>query len=293
MKKSLNATYKYILVCSLIIQSSMLFSAEPAPIENPLTKRELAKEQREYTDRDVFELIKSQQVPGDKRSFSIRKGGGKLSLGARALNEYYFYRNAVLLNSNLPDECGFFKTTADIFMQTHGGKKKYGHKAVEAFFNLRHKSEWGLFGKSTGTQKATSSVGQVSTKKHSHSASKPLIWLKDAWVKLSLNATFGCVGENIHFLKAGFFPFQLGRGISLGQGYGTPKDFLGIYNQLNDFSTPGILFTGSLMKKVLEYDLYYAKYDEKGQSFGQTFASTRENHVGKRTFPFRGVAKDD
>ena len=293
MKKSIFTSCKYILISALTIQSCMLSAAKVEPIEEPLTKREIAKEQKEYTDQDVFELIKSQQVPGDKRSFSIRKGDGKLSFGARAANEYYFYRNAMLLNSKLPDEYGFFKTTADIFMQTHWGKKKFGHKAIEAYFNIRHKSVWGLFGKSTATQKSTTQVGQVITKDHGHSASKPLLWLKDAWIKLSLNATTGYVSENLHFLKVGFFPFQLGRGIALGQGYGTPKNFLGIYNQLNDFSAPGILLTGSLMKKVLEYDLYYAKYDEKGQSSGQTFASTRENHVGSRTSPFRGVAKDD
>jgi hypothetical protein len=287
------------LLQALLLSTSFSFIAsagKPAveTAEKPLTAKEVSKARLEYND-DQTELIKIQQIPGDKKSFSIRRGDGKLSLGGRAAQEYYFYKNPMLLNNALPDEYGFFKTTADIFIQTYWGKKKYDHKAVEAYMCLRHKSEWGgQFGKNTGVDGGAVQVSQTSFAGHKHPSTKPLMWLKDAWVKLSGNAIFGLKNENRHFVKLGFFPFQLGRGIAFGQGYGTPgKDFLGIYNRYNDFSAPGILFTGSLLKDILEYDLYYAKYDEKGVSSGQTFASTRNNHVGMRTTPFRGVGKDD
>lgn len=285
-------------IAALLLAATASMHAGDAPIQDEEfqvheTAREIAKERKDYEDFTVTELIKSQQVPGDKKSFSIRRGDGKMSLGARAAQEYFFYKNPMLLNSDLPDEYGFFKTTADIFLQSYWGKKRFNHKAIEAYFCLRHKSEWALFGKTTGTDKSTVKISQTTTGSHGHPSSKPLLWVKDAWFKVSLNAAINSINKNLHFLKIGFFPFQLGRGIALGQGYGTGKDFLGIYNRVNDFSAPGILLTGTIIKDQLEYDLYYAKYDEKGQSSGQTFASTRENHVGMRATPFRGVGKDD
>jgi len=264
--------------------------------EGEVIKPSIGQHEDEYTLGDEPHLIDPERLPGDKKSFRIKRGDGKINFGGRVKEEYFFYKNPVTLNDALPDQYSYFRTVLDLTTKVSWGKLKYGHKAFEGYIDFRHKSEWGLAGRTTKTNSASVKVSQTETGNHNHFSQQPLVWVKDAWMKLSMNAIlagYATKAEKLHYLKLGYFPFALARGISLGSGYGTFRDFLGVGNRINDFSAPGILLTGSIVKDCLDYDLYYARYEEKGKAAEDTLATTRANQIGRRLNPFRGIGKDD
>ncbi|MCK4265559.1 hypothetical protein KAW80_04345 [Candidatus Babeliales bacterium] len=248
------------------------------------------------TEEKSDELI-AENAPGSKPLVQIRRGDLELTLGGDAKFESFFAKNIVLLNNTLPDEYGFFKQTMDLSADLVYGEKEFGHKAVELFVDLRQKYLWG----NTGNFGATTSESiridgtDLTVGSHSHKSLRPNIWLRDAWMQLSLNAVFGAKEDKtLHFLKIGFFPFWIGRGISLGPVYGLSKEFLGIYTGYqNDQSAPGINLNGELVKDHVAYDLYYSKLEEKSNNLRETFNHDKYNHVGKHLTPWRGVAKDN
>lgn len=231
---------------------------------------------------------------GTKAPFTIKSGDASLVIGGKLREEYNFSRNAVFLNKNLPDEYGFFKNTLELFFNAGWGKEKYGHNAVEFKTTLRHKSLWGDAGKTGITDDATIKLKDCYVGSHSHKTDRPLMWIKEVWLQASLSALIGhgqVESDNMHAIKLGMFPFQLGRGIALGQGYGTSKDFLVTYDSINDFYAPGILLTGPILKNTLFYDAYYAKYQEQGASGKQTMSINKART--DRGVSFLGAGKDD
>jgi hypothetical protein len=229
---------------------------------------------------------------GEKKPFEFLRGDAKLTVGGVLNLDYFFMRNAVMLNKSLPDEVGYFKHTLDTTANLAYGEKKFGHKAVEVGAKVRFRTLWGAVGKTVKTESAEVKIGDYISGSHSHSTNRPLMWVKDAWLKFSLNAIVGENDKPLHFVKVGMFPFKFGRGVSLGPLYGVSKNFLATYFRPADYSAPGILFSGEILKDKLSYDLYYSKQEEKSSSLVETFNHVKENHVGRQATPWAGVSKD-
>ena len=232
--------------------------------------------------------------PGSKPPLIHRTGDLQIAFGGKSVIEYYFAKNAVLLNDDLPDEYGYFRHIADLFLDVTWGERKYGHNAVEWFIDIRQRNLWGDSGYYVQTEPAVVKFDDVAIDGHNHQLNRPLLWVRDLWLQVSIPAVFSVDSSTHHFIRGGLFSFWLGRGISLGVAYGLGKDFLGLYNSYtNDQAPPGILFTGEILKDRLTYDLYYAKFEEKSATFSQTFNHTKANHIGQKNTPWAGVAKDD
>ena len=244
-------------------------------------------------EKEVQEQSSKVINPGEKIPFSLQRGDATITVGGKILNEYFFAKNPVLLNSSLPDEHGFFKHTIDTNFGLAYGEQKHGHKALELGSTVRFKTLWGDIGATTGTEAADVTVfGDYITSSHSHQGTKPALWIKDAWMQFSFNSILGKDESLLHFLKLGMFTFTLGRGISLGPIYGLSTNFLALYQRSTDYSPPGILLSGEIIKDKLSYDLYYAKLNEKSASFKDTFNHEKENQPGRALNPWSGVAKD-
>lgn len=241
--------------------------------------------------------------PGEKGPFTISKGDADLTLGGRVRVDYVFDDNVYMLNKNLPDEEQYFKETVDLTLAAAYGHEKYGHNAVEIFTDLRHKGVWGR--PLSYADKDAGLLGQSSIKfnnesnsifgPHAHTSTKTLTWFNEAWLKFSLNAVLGVGRDNRHiqFLKLGWFPFDLGRGIALGSFYGLNRELIGLYNYSEDKAAPGINLTGDIIKDRLKYDIYYARFEERGKSFDDVVNVEKRFIVGRRTNPWRGVGKND
>lgn len=246
-------------------------------------------------------IIVEKTVPADagtKPAMTISHGDAKLTLGAKTKIEHYYQDNAVLLNKNIPDENEYFKHSVDLIFDFAYGEKKYGHKAVQLYSDLKHKSVWGK--PASYADKEGGPAGPASVKlansifgAHSHTTGKPLTWFTEAWLQFSFNAICDSSCENRHYLKLGWFPFELGRGIALGSYYGAAKEILGLYSYPEDKAAPGINLHGDIIKDRLSYDIYYARFEERNKSFSDTINYEKRHWIGRSTNPWRGVNKDD
>jgi hypothetical protein len=266
----------------------------------------LAKKKEE----DKFTRIDALRSPtrGKKEAMTIKRGDSEFTIGGKTKFESFLKENTSMLNSHLPDECEYFKGTADVTFDFAYGQEKYDYKAVEFFMDMRYKGIWGRA--MDYADKESGPVGPSNVKfespvrfagsnteaifgPHSHVSGKSLLWLKDAWLNFSLNAAFGSYSQDVHNLKLGWFPFDLGRGIALGGYYGLNKELLGfLYNSAEEKSAPGINLHGTIVKDRVDYDLYYSRLEERGKSLSDTLTLEKRHIVGRNGTPWRGVAKD-
>ncbi len=251
-----------------------------------------AEEKTEETGIIVSKSISPRA--GDKKKIKYQNGDVNFTFGTTMKLDIWQGKNTTLLNNNLPDEFGYIKQTIDFTTDFIWGEETFEHKAFEIFAGIRQKSLFGDGGKFVGTSREFIRFDDIVDGKHGHITDKLLIWLRTAYMEVSLNALCGRKGDGlIQYLRAGFFPFEVGRGIALGDIYGSSCDFLGIQTSyLNDTNAPGFLLHGDIIADTLSYDFYYAKLEEHSASFGETFALTKF-HLLNNKFPWRGLSQDN
>lgn len=237
--------------------------------------------------------------PEQKPNIYFKNGNGEFVIGGDAKIENYFLKNAFMLNDKLPDENCYFKHTLDLNFDYVFGMEKFNHKAVEAYLNLRHSAAWGraqsYADRNSATSDATSvQIADASTGTHTHYSGRSLPWISEAWLQASFNAMLGLKQENVHSIKLGWFPFDLGRGIALGRWYGKNSEVFGLYTyDKDDKWLPGINISGQLIKDKLAYDLYFAKMEENSKSLSDNIDLVRVNWLNQSGIPWRGVHKDN
>ncbi len=234
-------------------------------------------------------------IPQDK-GFVYSNGHGKLKIGGIVKQDFIFAGRSLFLNKNVEgDNYQFVKFIADMDMDYFSSMDEK-ESSIVLHSTVRHKSIWGNATESFKTvdSEIFSSTG-ASMGSHSHDVTKPGIWLKNLYLKTRIDKALkkDLGWGNCCDFTIGFFPFVLGRGISLGGGYGTPKDFLGIYSRVNDFNAPGVLLHTQLFQGSGSFDAYYSKFDSKSASAKQTLASKREKIIGSRLSPWAGSGNDD
>ncbi len=306
MKSSFQSTRKILLTTASISVSVLSLTSGGFEATN-------ANNDQEKTTSAPLEIKHTTDTQYKKDSYEFPRFGGVyvptkffkpemsyikddlvFNFGGYLRNDGFFAKNPVMLNSHIPDAYEFYKQTLDMLLNAKWGKKTFGHEALEMFLDIRQKGIWGDTGATVATVAQNVKVSDSVVSNHRHVNNKPLLWIRDAWLKISLNALAGRDDTHLHTLKMGFFPFYLGRGIALGTIYGGNKEFLGIYTGYqNDQDAPGILLRGELVKDMFTYELYYSKLEEKGANLSSTFNHIKANHVGRSQNPWRGVGKDN
>ncbi|MCK4499587.1 hypothetical protein KAU11_03770, partial [Candidatus Babeliales bacterium] len=218
------------------------------------------------------------KIEGIKKGV-ISSGDGLLTLGGKLKEDYSFAKNPVFLNNDLPDSYSYARTIVELSGDYRWGAEKYGHDAMVAHSVLRHKGYWGDATSSVRTASSTIALNETSLGEHYHESTKPFAWFKELWFATSVDALCNVHNAGTHTIKAGYFPFMFGRGIALGDGYGTPKDFLGVYQRVNDYNAPGFLYAGSLYENKFGYDLYYAKFEDNSTSPRQVLSQSKAHRL--------------
>jgi hypothetical protein len=237
-------------------------------------------------------------ILGKKELISIRRGDSEFIFGGRTRIESYLEKNTDLLNSNIPDELEYIKHTSDLYFDYCFGEQKYGYEAVEAFATLSCKGAWGTAltyadRESGPIAPANVRIDSANLPEHSHTTGKLLVYFKEAWLQAYFNPIFNLHTKCLHWLKLGWFPFDLGRGIAFGSYYGKNKELLGLYSYVDDKSAPGILLSGHIIKDRLLYDIYYAAFENRSKSWSDEWNIGMRHVIGRESNPWIGEAKND
>lgn len=306
-KKKLCVVLGAVLVLIVIIDCMSLFAAKSAdaalkPSDSSLKEisKEVASPNANLNSILQEEAKLARATAGTKPKLSLKKGDYELILDGSLKIENYYDDNSYMLNKNIPDEIQYFKETVDLNFDFSYGEEKYGYDAVEAYLGIRHKGIWGqplsFADRDSGTSEpALVPLDKTLFGKHTHFTSRSVLWIREGWIKFALNPVFGAKGRShLQQLELGWFPFQLGRGIALGNGYGYTEYFLGLYSYTGeDKYAPGIDLFGEIVKDTLWYDLYYARFEERGKKFSDLINPVKYSYMGRKLTPYRGTDKNN
>jgi len=269
IKKSSRLLLLGLLVNFGLIQSSNLLQPEEISVvpeeapNEPLVVSELVPKEKKH--RQLGYTFNTRFKPGDS----------------------LYAKNITLLNNCIPqDRFLRIRHTLDLTLTL-----KYGYEipAAKVKFSLRNRAIWGspkIVPTTDSEPKLLDFVGF----KHKHFLPRHLSWLREAWLKISLNELSGMDfdGKKQSF-TLGAFPFQLGRGISLGDAYAVGPDYVGFYSDgVVDQYAFGAKFTGHIIKNRLKYDIYGGILRNYTASLSDTGEKIFAQEYGRRNCPARG-----
>lgn len=277
------------LILTTLLLSNLSLVTTNAQLRRKIPGKQIATKPEKTISYEILEQSKKEQ----KKALQIRHGDWDSYIGGSMRLEYFFYDRNALFNEKIPDQWSGFKQTTSLLFDIIYGKQTHGHKAAEAFMDLRNKHKWGIVGVYKFTSPTELTVAGTSIGEHTHRNSRPTPWFKEAWIKTSFNSIFKLNTDKLQFFQMGWFPFSMGRGIALGDAYATVYEYLGLFSYFADASAPGILLSGEIVKDKLFYDLYYAKFEDNSIWITETFNTLKYYHVGKKYSPWSGIGKDD
>lgn len=185
--------------------------------------------------------------------------------------ETFYGKNITWLNNTEGvDKIWYARHTLDFNLDLGYGKKTYEKEVASMRFTVRNKAVWG---NNNIVQTTTAPVKDVNSivGGHSHFVPRQLFWIREAWLKFNLEPALGLGTSNNHSLTVGAFPFQLGRGIALGDAYAVGPLLLGFYTDFDvDQYAFGGKLSGDFVPDVLTYDLYTAILQNKASTTGET-----------------------
>ncbi|MBP6869301.1 hypothetical protein KBC04_00235 [Candidatus Babeliales bacterium] len=202
-------------------------------------------------------------------SKQIFKTSGKI------VKEVFANRNmAYLNNANALDRAFRLRTTADgIFLASYGDNQK--NPMVDAKLALRFRYDVGTPAL-IATAPSSISFAGASVTVPSSSIQKSVLWLRELFVKISLDKN---PDKSLHFLKFGSFPYELGRGISLGAAYNS-GGFLGLDPRfaIDQFAPGGLLHT-DIVQDSLVGEVYYSLLNNPNSSVKENSEIIRLNDL--------------
>jgi hypothetical protein len=195
---------------------------------------------------------------------------------------------STLLNEEVHyDLFWFMRHTADILFNA------IDTNAVTEFsIVFRNKTVWGNYGSVGKTGRNTIKLIDTVTGEHNHTLFRNFFHARELWMRIDLSKMFCMPTETSHYLTMGAFPFQLGRGIVLGDAFAVGPETIGFYSDtVVDQFAYGLLFSGDLCKDILSYALYFALLETQTDSFANTGAKVRAQQYGRQLEPERGFGQ--
>jgi len=185
-------------------------------------------------------------------------------------SKYMTYLN----KANIYDAAFRFRTTADgVLLAMYGDNKK--NPKVDAKIAIRARYDGGKDALVV-TAPSTVTIGGAPIVIPSASVQKSLFWLRELFVKISLDDN---PDESLHYLKFGSFPYELGRGIALGSAYNS-GGFLDLSPRFSiDQFAPGGLLHTDIVKDSLSGDLYFAILSNFNSSLKENSEVIRANQI--------------
>lgn len=269
-------SYKLVLFFAFFITSDLLKADQknqPQEKNNQVTAQ--AKEKTK-TEADLKLLSKAEE------KIQFKTENLTLDMGGRCVQEAFFSHNMVTLNQdNWADSSFYLRTTADYFFSMAYGKNE--DPRIMFYDAIRFRFKWGG---STETKNETGSVkiADVDQSIKGTPLNKHVLWMREGWLKIRLGES----GLN-HYLQLGLVPYQVGRGISLGNAY-EAQGFLGFVPGWSiDQYAPGAVLSFNPIKDRLIIDGYIALTENKQTGIDSNLERIRANQIDGT--PNRGLGR--
>lgn len=271
-KKYFALTFSFLFIFNCMAQVINQEQVYEQMVEHPEEFRRYGadlKEQVELAIKDYF-------AAGTRFEFLLK-----------CRNEAFYGRSLELFSPSSLDQVFYAQTVIDGII-----KASFLDGALRSKVALRTKSRWGNPTTIARTTESDFKVTDVIIGKHKHFLGKLFIWMREGWAEIRLNDAFQLCTSREHYLKLGAFPFELGRGISLGEAYAVSPGLLGFYsNEVIDQYAFGALAHGDIIHDKLTYDLYLAVLRNESDTFSNVTAKVFAQEIGKRENPWRGFGK--
>ena len=204
--------------------------------------------------------VKVAQPLPKKAPLVFESGDSCFTFGWYYRPEFFYGKNLYMLCDCNPTDRVVQpgKHTFDTTIAYQYGNASHGFPIFEFKSVLRSRFTWGVAESPATTGGTPIKFLDTVIADHAHSISLGLPIIRELWMDMSLNELFHFDSSTKHRLRLGFFPFSLGRGISLGEAYATTPDLLGyqISNAIQQFA-PGFKISGEIVPcSKLLYDLY-------------------------------------
>lgn len=228
-----------------------------------------------------------------KAKLIFDSGNSRFELDAKLrTGEIEYKKNSQWLNSSVPTDRYLVAGTHNLdlnFIYTYG-MATCGVPVARVKCNMRNRATWGAPESFVGTSVSEIKDNEAVLGRHSHSLGVNVFFIRELRFDLDFARIFDITTKNSHMLSMGMFPYQLGRGISLGDAYTTAPDFLG-YNPANAIQqyAPAFMLAGDIGNSGrIKYDVYVEIADNKASSADNTNARIRGQQFGHKFDQTRG-----
>ncbi len=235
----------------------------------------------------------------------ISKNNLKLHFGGKLKDDLFLYNYVNTLRTDFHDRDNFIrhKLNFDLFMTQ--GPQSYQKPTSEACVRLTNYVFWGDEAQYTPLAIDEIMIPEMENltiaqdiptiaKNVKVKSFIPLLFVEQAWFRLNFDTFTDTFKNRPTFLKVGYFPYIVGRGVAMGFHEDLAVDYLGWggrggYTRF-PYMPPGALFRTTICNN-LTWDIYFNLWRETNASFSDTLRPERWNRIyGPR--PERGSGKN-
>lgn len=226
--------------------------------------------EQENGDYDLFSQFRKYPTPRNK--ILLNSKVTELAYGGCIKSDYYGARHAINLDkSRKDDDIDQFRERAEIMFEVSHKMDPYRDRPVlVGRVSIGNVMFWRTHYAAKDVSVAQSFVDLFGLIQPSVRAN-----LQEAWLQVNVDQVFSNHEPIGLSVKCGYFPFIVGRGVSLGDWFNGGSLAFGFskagVQEIAPKFAPGILATGTLYNNCLHYDLYFSPaVTEEVTSVGQS-----------------------
>ena len=212
------------------------------------------------------------------------------SLNSKFKFETLYGDRISLLNETLrADSIFYLRHTLDINFDLVYGNELFGCPVIEFMYNLRNKAIWGNPRSSIPVSAGSVNFSGINVLARNLFVPRLIAWSRELWISFKLEPLLGLECDHSLNLTLGAFPYQLGRGIALGDAYAVGQEFFGFFTDSDiDQYAFGVKFSGEWVPDQLGFDFYLGMLQNRSGSLSDTNDLVRANRLGFLGDPVRG-----
>lgn len=234
-----------------------------------------------------FTLFAAPSSVDDGMRVSVEGRDIDLILEGRMREEFFYFDKVTSLRSDYNDTYHFFRNKMRFGSYVEYGNRRFGAPAISgelrmcAFNYWDHPTQYNKLSEETVKINHGAVRSEINlADEHTHFGAIPSLYQDRAWINIDFDTLFPDTLLPLS-MKVGYFPYQVGRGVSLGSYHEGSISFMGWQErslESNATQSPqGILFTAEL-SATTQVELYYSKW----RSYTTTPTLTREGSRAAR-----------